>query len=889
MQGVNQGRLFFSNHLEALLVCLEKNLFIGDDPFEERLVVIPSKEMGRWVKQKLADSLGIAANIRTLFLHEALEIELPSRLSLATQIYEEIADLDYVQGDPKRQMVLAQTLAAYFQRYALYGVTFQEDWQKRVWEKVYPQVEWKAKGGKRLHLFSFSHIPEKLFHVLQNSDFYHLSPCAAFWSDFRKREGEHLFLANLGKVGREFAKMVEESGIETHELYIRKSGKSALHQFQQGMLELDSKRIEGDESVAVHVVTNRHREIEVLYEELLRLDVEPKDVLVMAPDITLYTPYIEAIFSNYQITDMPPTLNEQVRGLFLLFDLPKKRWSSLALLELFRHPLFYRQWSEEQVDQIREWIQRTGIRWGYDAHHRGEILGVEEKGATWEQGFDQLLEDLAMGQEPLVPFTDAELLGELIESVRQLYNMQPKGERTASEWVECVREISSYFFLESEERLWLFEKLESVRSQTKMPFEPFRLLLEDELKGEGLTIHPNQLQTYHFCSMLPMRSIPAKVIWVLGMDQEAFPRLDKKLSFDLSRQSHTYSPTRLDFDRYLFLESMLSAREKFVISYTGRDPLDNQEKPPSSVVSDFLEFVDVTPVVHPPKAYDALYFDGTLTSTSETDFQMALATQKKEKKEAPFSLHIQSVELPVATIELSQLQRLAKSPLKHYYQHKLGMRFWEEPGVKEEEEFLLSPLALAHLRTGALRDTVENVIKRVKREGNYPLGVFEKVANEKCKEIVEVHTQTHEVQTKVGSVAIVGEIPGVFEHTLYLPAKSDLRGILSNWPLLLLFSQIGDTVFFVRDKKQKTLKFEKEALEHFVRYFFLAQENVSPLFPAWIKPIVEENIEKLEVEILTPSFDHSLLWACSGRDFPDLQKLITTWKPYAEELFHGWV
>src|SRR5262249_55546136 len=122
--------------------------------------------------------------------------------------------------------------------------------------------------------------------------------------------------------------------------------------------------------------------------------------------------------------------------------------------------------------------------------------------------------------------------------------------------------------------------------------ETVRYLLErrlehEELKqrflGGGVT----------FCKMLPMRSIPAKVIALLGMNGTAFPRTSRPLAFDLMAQSPRNGDRSLpDEDRYLFLEALLSAREHLHVSYVGQNVRDNSPIPPSVLVSELLEVVD---------------------------------------------------------------------------------------------------------------------------------------------------------------------------------------------------------------------------------------------------------------------------------------------------------
>lgn len=98
-----------------------------------------------------------------------------------------------------------------------------------------------------------------------------------------------------------------------------------------------------------------------------------------------------------------------------------------------------------------------------------------------------------------------------------------------------------------------------------------------------------------FCTMVPMRSLPFRLVCLLGLDDGALPRRTPAAGFDLiaKRPRRGDRARRLD-DRYLFLETLLSARDGLYLSYVGRDPRDNAELPPSVLVSELLEAVDLT-------------------------------------------------------------------------------------------------------------------------------------------------------------------------------------------------------------------------------------------------------------------------------------------------------
>ena len=74
-----------------------------------------------------------------------------------------------------------------------------------------------------------------------------------------------------------------------------------------------------------------------------------------------------------------------------------------------------------------------------------------------------------------------------------------------------------------------------------------------------------------FCAMLPMRSIPFKVICIIGLNENTFPRQKSSLEFDLMAK-HPVKGDRnnRDSDRYLFLETLISAKERLILSYVGQ-------------------------------------------------------------------------------------------------------------------------------------------------------------------------------------------------------------------------------------------------------------------------------------------------------------------------------
>ncbi|HEY4832971.1 MAG TPA: exodeoxyribonuclease V subunit gamma, partial [Waddliaceae bacterium] len=366
--GIKNGEFFLSNSVEVLFEHFKINLFAKDGcVFAERFLIAPSLGMQQWVHMQLASTLPIACGITTTFLNKGIDILreklfytqkeyfLPAHLELFLRIKQEIdLALDssdpiwqpliaYVQGAsfasigqvaPRgkegRKIALAKHLTTLFERYGIYANRACLEWEKKpcgwqeaLWAKIfhhwdYPQRALLAlrqkkniPSGLSVHLFAFSHISPLHFQFLCKAScqvpiyFYQLSPCQEFWSDL---PCDHpTLLGSMGKVGKEMAKLIEESNVNVEEAYVVFGGNTRLKSLQRSLLTLQTTENildngEIDDSIQIHRSATCQREIENLYQRLLSIlteeGMEPKDVIVMAPQITTYAPYIQAIFGN---------------------------------------------------------------------------------------------------------------------------------------------------------------------------------------------------------------------------------------------------------------------------------------------------------------------------------------------------------------------------------------------------------------------------------------------------------------------------------------------------------------------------------------------------------------------------------------------------------------
>ncbi len=554
-------------------------------------------------------------------------------------------------------------------------------------------------------------------------------------------EGNPL-LASLGKLGRDFSDTVVETGevaASQADLYQEPGGVSLLAAIQSDILNLtgaeegrDRRPIDpADRSVQIHSCHSPMREIEVLHDNLLSLleDLEglaPRDIVVMTPDIETYAPYISTVFDGcqdqarkipYSIADRNITSEGEIAAVLLkLLALPGSRLAVPQLLDILESTPVSRRFGldDDELDVIRGWLQDIRVRWGMDERDR-ERLGLPGyRDNSWQAGLDRLLLGYAMpGEEGrlfngMLPYDEMEgtstrVLGKLAEFIGVIAGIARKlaGPRTLGEWRDELRTLTGDFIAADEESArelatvaGIVEEIGELAGETgfteKVELGVFRSWLSTRLarveKGLGF-----MTGGVTFCAMLPMRSIPFRVVALIGMNDGAFPRQSRPPGFDLiSRHPRRGDRSLRDEDRYLFLEAILSARDSLYLSYLGQSIRDNSEIPPSVLVSEFLDAIargftagenarpaDLLVTKHRLQAFSSEYFAGgsPLFSYSEENCTALLYRRSHPWQPAEFL----ASELAPPTdewmdVSLPKLLRFFDNPARFLLENRLGIR-----------------------------------------------------------------------------------------------------------------------------------------------------------------------------------------------------------------------
>jgi exodeoxyribonuclease V gamma subunit len=576
-------------------------------------------------------------------------------------------------------------------------------------------------------------------------------------------EGGNRLLASLGTLGREFFSLIWDFAGEEGDFFADPGTGDLLSSLQSDILNLRD-RGEGerkllapeDRSVRFHSCHSPMREIEALHDQLLSFfeeneDLLPRDILVMAPDIEVYAPLIKAVFDRPGGIRIPFTIADRgsraesglIEGFMMLLDMAGGRFGAgqvLAPLEIGEVAAKFGITTSD-VELIRTWVAATGIRWGIDGENRRRMGLPAISENTWRDGLSRLLMGYAMPGmdgilvDGIVPF-DVEggatgLLGRLLDYTEELFSRITSlaDLRTLGEWsLFLVGMMEGLFLPLGDDRERGMETLREAilglrvleeASWFKEPvdIDVIKSCLSNILteKGFGFGFLAGGVT---FCSMLPMRSIPFRVICLLGMNGADYPRRSWAPAFDLiAKYPRPCDRSRRKDDRYLFLEALLSARQRLIISYVGLSSEDNSILPPSVLVTELLDYLEegfarpdggtiqeYLVTTHRLQAFSPAYFqdDGGLFSYSEDNRRAAQCLREKNKAvPVPVSL----LPLPDETwrhVSIADLVSFFADPVRFLFRRRLNADIAGTEVLPEERE----PFSLGGLEKYALEQAL---------------------------------------------------------------------------------------------------------------------------------------------------------------------------------------
>jgi exodeoxyribonuclease V gamma subunit len=601
----------------------------------------------------------------------------------------------------------------------------------------------------------------------------HAQPLLAAWG---KQGRDFIRLLDMYDAHEAYADRVSAIG-QRIDVFDANDGSTLLRQLQDDIRDLrplGETRAHwpavqaADASMRFHVAHGPQREVEILHDQLLAAfaadpTLRPRDVIVMLPEVGVYAPHVQAVFGlrtsedarhiPYSLADQAQRHHDPLLGaLERLLALPQSRVAVSDVLDWLEVPALRTRFGIEaaQLPLLQRWVAAANVRWGLHAEQRRALdLPQAEAHNSWDFGLQRMLLGYAVGGgahwagiEPLdeIGGLDAALLGplaQLLETLQTHWRVlgQPA---TPAEWGERLRALLADCFLaEADADVFTMRRLDqalqtwldactAANLHDALPLSVVREHWLAQIDQPALN-QPFFAGAVTFATLMPMRAIPFRIVALLGMNDGDYPRSRIPMDFDLMAQDwRPGDRSRREDDRYLFLEALLSARDRLHVSWVGRSIHDQSERAPSVLVAQLREhlaagwrlvddeglpqdkagerLLSALTVAHRLQPFHPAYFtlggDARLFSHAHEWRAGLLATQATEATEAM----LPTEPLPAfkfdGPLTLRVLSHFIKEPARSFMQLRLGVHFDADDAVVQDQE----PFALDGLQNWQLQD-----------------------------------------------------------------------------------------------------------------------------------------------------------------------------------------
>ncbi len=617
--------------------------------------------------------------------------------------------------------------------------------------------------------------------------------------DTSRRAAHHPLLETLGRDLRELQRMLPANPASDEYLTGAITSDTLLGWLQSDVaanaVRPDGRELSaGDRSVQVHSCHGPARQIDVLREVLLGLleddpTLEPRDIVVMCPDIERYASLIVAGFGLGETAgDSHPAHQLRVRladrsltqtnPLLAVADellaLAGTRATASQLLDLAQAaPIRARlRFTDDDLDTISDWVREANIRWGFDKESRAPYGLDRIVHNTWRFGLDRILTGVAMSDDSrawldtALPLDDVgsdkvELAGRLAEYVARLHRITERlsGARPLTEWLDALTD--GVALLTRSDGAWQEAQLQrefakivqqaGSRNSTLLRLPDVRALLSTHLAGRPTRAN-FRTGTLTVCTMVPMRSVPHRVVCLVGLDDGVFPRLIAPDGDDvLARAPMTGDRDIRSEDRQLLLDAVCAATETLVITYTGADAYTGQPRPPAVPLDELLDALDQTTkapvrqqivVQHPLQPFDHKNVTpGALTPDKPFTFDptaLAAAEAVTGKRYAPRTFITDLLPPPpFADVALADLLDFFKDPVKGFFRALDCTLPWDVDEISDEMPVEIGPLEAWTVGDRMMHDMLRGMDLKTVAEVEWRRGTLppERLGWRKAKEI----------------------------------------------------------------------------------------------------------------------------------------------------------
>jgi exodeoxyribonuclease V gamma subunit len=690
-------------------------------------------------------------------------------------------------------------------------------------------------------------------------------------SDTSHRQVDHPLLATLGRDSRELQRALAAVPSEDHHLPMPQGRETLLGRLQddlRGNTAAPAGRVlaEGDRSVQVHSCHGPARQVDVLREVLLGMleddpTLEPRDILVMCPDIETYAPLVTAGFGlgdvvegghpahrlRVRLADRSLAMTNPLLGVAArLLELAGSRATASQVLDLAQAEPVRRRFglTDDDLDTVTAWVREAGVRWAFDRDHRAAFGLSDYQQNTWRSGLDRVLSGVAMSADarawidttlPLddVGSTRVELAGRFAEYVERLRVATDllDGARPLSDWLDALVDGVDHLTRVGRDDAWQVGQMRrelvgvatdaASLSSTTMRLPDVRALLSTHLAGRPTRAN-FRTGTLTVCTMVPMRSVPHRVVCLLGLDDGVFPRFGLADGDDvLARRPLTGERDVRSEDRQLMLDAVLAATETLVVTFTGADEHSGQPRPPAVPLGELLDALDRTTdepvrgrvvVAHPLQPFDRRNLEpGRLGTSGPFTFdQTALLAARAAGGVRPAKPGFLPGPLPALDtddVPLEDLLGFFRDPVKGFFRALDVTLPWDVDGVSDMMPVEIDALEKWSVGDRMLRDMLagthpDAALQAEWRRGTLPPGRLGWRTGQDIREgamQLAIAALTHRqvapdaVDVDVdlgGGRRLTGTVPSVYSRRLVSVGYSrlDAKQLLAAWVQLLALS-----------------------------------------------------------------------------------------------------
>ncbi|HSA22948.1 MAG TPA: exodeoxyribonuclease V subunit gamma, partial [Myxococcota bacterium] len=582
------------------------------------------------------------------------------------------------------------------------------------------------------------------------------------------------------------------------------------------------------------------RQAEALREALLGLfaahpGLEPRDVVVMTPALEAFAPLVTAVFAREAegspalplVVDdrSAASLNPLAEALCRLLALGEARVTASAVMDLLALAPVRRRFdlSAEELAVARSLVADSGVRWGIDAADRARAGQPASELNTWRFGLRRLALGACMPDEGalfagLLPYDELEgerleIFGRLAEAVERLFALRAElgAPRALPDWAQDLGAALEALTAVDEEEAWLREEvldgLEPLGAEARaagltrpLGLDALARVLAQRF-GQPTPWQPAAANAVTLCALQPMRSVPHRVVCLLGLDDGLFPRCPPGRGFDLTRlRPRPGDRDPRDEDRHLLLEALLSARDHLLLLYTGRDLHTGAPLPPAVPLGELLETVEagfsgpagsaraLVEVVEPLQPFDARLFGaaGGAPGRSFDPGMCAAAERLRGPRARPHALFADDDSLPAEPLESLELEELAaflEHPVRALLRGRLGLRLEARGQALDDRE----PVEQGHLDAWRLQDEMlalalagadeGDILPRVERlaraRGELPPGGAGELAAARA---------WHETRALLERARAARAVPRTCEELSLAPLAPGLPGLVARLP-----------------------------------------------------------------------------------------------------------